>query len=58
MFIIFQVKWAKQQKILSRSKRDYLTIVRDGKSSKRFSVKGALNDPKWSKMWYLVSSSY
>ncbi|VVC39282.1 Peptidase S8, pro-domain,Peptidase S8, subtilisin-related,Peptidase S8, subtilisin, Ser-active [Cinara cedri] len=47
------VKWAKQQKILSRSKRDYLTYVRDSKSSKRFAIKGGFNDPKWPKMWYL-----
>jgi hypothetical protein len=50
------VKWAKQQRILSRSKRDYLTYVRDSRSSKRFAIKGGLNDPKWPKMWYLVSS--
>ncbi|CAH1714052.1 furin-like protease 1 isoform X3 [Aphis gossypii] len=47
------VKWAKQQKILSRSKRDYLTYVRDSRDSKRFAIKGGLNDPKWPKMWYL-----
>ncbi|XP_015364233.1 PREDICTED: furin-like protease 1, isoform 1-CRR isoform X2 [Diuraphis noxia] len=47
------VKWAKQQTILNRSKRDYLTYVRDSRSSKRFAIKGGLNDPKWPKMWYL-----
>ncbi|XP_025204350.1 furin-like protease 1, isoforms 1/1-X/2 isoform X1 [Melanaphis sacchari] len=47
------VKWAKQQTILSRSKRDYLTYFRDSRSSKRFAIKGGLNDPKWPKMWYL-----
>ncbi|XP_001947895.2 furin-like protease 1 isoform X2 [Acyrthosiphon pisum] len=47
------VKWAKQQTILSRSKRDYLTYVRDSRTSKRFAIKGGLNDPKWPKMWYL-----
>lgn len=53
------MKWAKQQKILSRSKRDYLTFVRNNKNSKRFAIKGGLlNDPKWPKMWYLVSSFF
>lgn len=47
------VKWARQQKILSRSKRDFLTYVRDSRDSKRFAIKGGLNDPKWPKMWYL-----
>lgn len=51
------MKWAKQQKILSRSKRDYLTFDRNSKISKRFATKtGLLNDPKWPEMWYLVSS--
>uniref|UniRef100_A0A2S2QKG2 furin n=1 Tax=Sipha flava TaxID=143950 RepID=A0A2S2QKG2_9HEMI len=47
------VKWAQQQKILNRSKRDYITYARNSRSSKRFVNKGGLNDPKWPKMWYL-----
>lgn len=58
LFISFKVRWAKQQKILNRSKRDYITYGRDSRSSKRFATKGGLNDPKWPKMWYLVSSYF
>jgi len=50
------VKWAKQQKILNRSKRDYITYVRDSRNSKRFAIKSGLNDSEWPKMWYLVSN--
>ncbi|XP_050537398.1 furin-like protease 1 isoform X2 [Daktulosphaira vitifoliae] len=47
------VKWAKQQKLLIRSKRDFIAFNRDNGNPKRYSIKGGLNDPKWPKMWYL-----
>ncbi|XP_050428301.1 furin-like protease 1, isoforms 1/1-X/2 isoform X1 [Adelges cooleyi] len=47
------VKWAEQQKILTRSKRDLLGFTKNSRSSKKFSIKTGFNDPKWPTMWYL-----
>ncbi|XP_046678962.1 furin-like protease 1 isoform X1 [Homalodisca vitripennis] len=41
-----QVKWAKQQVIKSRTKRDYLSVSNEDSSY-------SLNDPRWTQMWYL-----
>ncbi|RXG58688.1 Furin-like protease 1, isoform 1-CRR, partial [Armadillidium vulgare] len=61
LLLLFQVRWAEQQEIKSRVKRDYLPLYK-GPNSRSSSggrrdadddVEVVLSDPKWPSMWYL-----
>lgn len=49
--MILQVKWAQQQVVKKRSKRDLITHTSRTKAGNV-----VFNDVEWPEMWYLVSS--
>lgn len=55
-----RVKWAEQQRVLERTKRDYLTheYLREKELERKVreeKYKRIFNDPGWEKQWYLLN---
>ncbi|XP_049766155.1 furin-like protease 1 [Schistocerca cancellata] len=48
-----EVKWAKQQVVLSRPKRDLLPLSMQLRPGRNYRQTVLLNDPRWQQMWYL-----
>lgn len=59
---MFQVEWIQQQVVKRRIKRDYKQVPPVSLSSPAYSSPAQnnifYNDPKWSSMWYIVSTLY